>query len=102
MQNLINALRSENRNVREEAVKALQKIGTPSAVPGLIEALKDEDLCDRAAKALMHIGPRTKVAVPALTEMLDDEDQLVRNQAAWPLEIMYTINTPEAQKALEE
>ena len=76
IQNLIYALRSEDRDVRDRAVKALRKIGDLSVVPGFIEALKNEDKRVRlsAVMALGEIGPKAKAAVPALIEALKSED----------------------------
>jgi HEAT repeat protein len=82
IQNLISALRSEDRDVRDRAFKALHKIGDPSSVPGLIEALKDEDFRKTAAKDIRKIGPEAKAAVPALSEVLKDKNILVRTEAA--------------------
>jgi HEAT repeat protein len=83
IQNLIYSLRTEDRDVRDRAVKALQKIGDLSTVPALIEALKDKDreVRWRAALALEEIGPEAKTAMPALSEALKDEDEGVRLQA---------------------
>ena len=101
IQNLIYALRSEDSDVRDQAIEALRKIGDPSAVIALIETLKDEDKNVRkdAAKALMKIGSEAKAAVPNLIEALKDKDYAVRRWAAQALE---NINTPEALKALKE
>jgi HEAT repeat protein len=99
IQNLISALRSEDRDVRDRAFKALHKIGDPSSVPGLIEALKDEDFRKTAAKDIRKIGPEAKAAVSALVETLKDEKEDVRWYSAKALK---KINTPEALKALEE
>lgn len=101
IQNLIYALRTEDRDVRDQAIEALRKIGAPSALPALIETLKDEDKYARrdAAKALMKIGPEARAAVPELIEALKDEDYAVRRWASQALE---GINTPEALKAFGE
>jgi hypothetical protein len=82
-QNLITALRSDDRAVRQKAVEALHKIGDPSAVPALAEALKDEDTKIRgyAVQALGKIGPEAKAAVPALAEALKDESKYVCQDA---------------------
>ncbi len=102
IQNLLSALRSEDRAVRAHAARALGQFGpeAKTAVPALIEALKDKDEMVRstAASALGCIGPAAKVAVPALIEALN-KDGALRYPPAGALE---KINTPEAQKALEE
>jgi hypothetical protein len=81
IQNLISVLRSQDTGVRYGAVKALHKIGDPSAVLGLKEALKDENegVRKHAAEALGYIGPE---AVPVLREALKDEDINVLEAAA--------------------
>jgi HEAT repeat protein len=53
-------------------------------VPGLVQALGDEDADVRqgAASALGQIGPEAAQAVPALIEALGDQDEDVRERAA--------------------
>ncbi len=67
---LIEALKSENVDVRYYAAFALGNIGekAASAVPALIAALKDEnaDVRSSAAYALVNIGEKAPSAVPAL------------------------------------
>jgi HEAT repeat protein len=79
----------------------LSKIGpeAKAAVPALIEALEDNKNRSLAANALGSIGSKAKAAVPTLIEALKDADWSIRVFATWALE---QINTPEAQKALEE
>jgi hypothetical protein len=127
IQNLISALRSEDKGVRRKAVEALGWYEAESTMPALIKALKDEDdrISRAAAYALNAIGPEAvptliealkdevkevrvraakalwKIgpeAVPALIEALKDEDERVRWFAAWTLQ---KINTPEALKTIE-
>ena len=43
-----------------------------TAVPALIEALKDEDLVEDAATTLGKIGPGAKDAIPALKAVPED------------------------------
>ena len=59
----------------------------PSAVPALIEALRDDDGGVRAgaAAALGEIGPAAAAAVPALTEALRDAKGEVRVRVAGAL-----------------
>ena len=82
IQNLISALRSENSSIRQRAAEALGKIGpeAKAAVPGLIEALKDEAVRWKAGEALGKIGPGAKAAVPALIEALKDEKEYIRRE----------------------
>jgi hypothetical protein len=103
IQNLISALHSEDKDVREKAAEALGRIGpeAKAAAPSLSAALKDKNSVVRwwTAQTLGNIGSESKAAVPALIENLKDEDGTVRKAAARALR---KINTLEAQKALEE
>ncbi|MGD8286657.1 MAG: HEAT repeat domain-containing protein [Desulfobacterales bacterium] len=100
IQNLISALRSDDRVVRQQAANALGKTGDPDAVPPLIRALKDEDKDVRwkAAQALGEIGPDAKAAVPALIEALQDENPEVRMFVAVSLGIL----GPDAKAAVPD
>lgn len=83
MQNLIGALRSENRDVRERAVGALGISGDPAAVSPLIKALEDQDegVREEAAQAIEKIGIEAHVAVPPLIKVLKDKNESVRKKA---------------------
>lgn len=75
IQRHINKLKGEEWIVRREAAEALGVIGDKSAVPALIEALKDDrDYSVRraAVTALGCIGDRS--VVPALIAALKDKD----------------------------
>ena len=87
IQNLIIALRSEDRKVRNQALEALGKIGDPSAVPALITSLKDQDsgVRLRAAQSLKEIGPKAKTAVSGLIEMFKDESKPIRKEVSQAL-----------------
>ena len=80
---LIEALQSENLQVRQGAVDALGKIGQ-SAIPDLLEGLKSDKEQVRwgAAKALGIVGSDAKEAVPDLIEALQDKEARVRSSAA--------------------
>jgi HEAT repeat protein len=69
-----------------------------TAVPALVEALKDENAQVRAgaASALGTIGPEAKVAVSSLTELVQDRDEIVRSEAAAALK---KIDPDAAKKA---
>lgn len=75
---LIEALLHDSSYVREEAAKALRKLGpnAKAAVPALIEVLKNDDeyaaVCCSAAEALGEIGD--EAAVPILGDTLNDKD----------------------------
>jgi hypothetical protein len=63
------------------------KSGIASAIPILVELLKDTDAFIRldAAYALGFIGPQAKDAVPHLLTLLKDQEAMVRNNAAYAL-----------------
>jgi len=78
-------LRGDDINMRKSAVEALGRIGDASAVPLLVECLKDEDMRRNAAWALGKIaekGGDCSAAIPALIECLKDENAHVRAYAA--------------------
>ena len=85
--NLIDALGEES--VRAEAAVIIARIGPPakSAVPALIEALKDKNPKTRSEVlfALGAIGPDAVSAVPAITDSLDDPDMKVCYGACYAL-----------------
>ena len=90
-------LRSSDPSVREHAAVSLGRAGDRSAVPALIEVLKDpeKDVRRAAAKALGFIkGPR---AVPSLLAALGDTDTNIRLYAAYGLG---EIKDPKATAAL--
>jgi HEAT repeat protein len=80
---LAEALHDVDKDVREQAGKALAQIGE-AAVPALVKSLKDKTATTRfrAADGLATIGPEAKRAVPELTEALKDKDGYVRRAAA--------------------
>ncbi|NCQ70261.1 MAG: TIR domain-containing protein, partial [Microcystis aeruginosa W13-13] len=90
-------------DVRWKAVQALAKIGTETAIAGLLKALEDSDYDVRwkAAEALGKIG--TETAIPGLLKALEDSDYDVRGKAA---EALGKIGTETAiawlLKALED
>lgn len=76
----IDQLKSNDWQVREEAVKSLIKLGKPAVDP-LITALKDDDGDIRCAAAfsLGYIGDRR--AIKPLVNALKDEDSRVKHRA---------------------
>ena len=78
------ALKSDNKETREDACAELAKAGprAKNAVPLLIPLLKDKDPVSRrlAAYVLGEIGPDAKSALPALKELLNDTDREVLKQ----------------------
>jgi HEAT repeat protein len=88
VQDLSEALKNSDREVRRSAAKWLGFIGAKAAVQSLCEALEgDEDRTVRstAAEALGKIGG--EAAVRALCEALKDSDREIRQSAAWALGI---------------
>lgn len=86
---LIEALKTQSKQVRWRAASALAEIGAEasSAVPSLIAMLHDEDEYIRriAAYALGKIGPQASSAVPDLIEALQDSDRNLTMVAAYAL-----------------
>ncbi|HAJ61412.1 MAG TPA: PBS lyase [Cyanobacteria bacterium UBA8543] len=86
---LIEALKTDSKQVRWRAASALAEIGAEasSAVPSLMVMLHDEDEYIRriAAYALGKIGPQASSAVPNLIEALQDSDRNLRMVAAYAL-----------------
>jgi HEAT repeat protein len=82
---LIDALRSQNAQVRSYAALALGEIGPEArtAVSPLTELLRDREWTVRrqAAMALGRIGPDAKPAIAALEKLGQDPDNLVRKAA---------------------
>ncbi len=83
---LVAALDDRDPEVRAAAVWALGAAAEP-AVPGLAEALRDEQEAVRtaAAGALGALGPRARSAAPVLFAALDDPRANVRAAAAQAL-----------------
>ena len=95
---LIRDLDSNNEYIRNTAAHELGKmakkgIDVSSAVPGLIDVLKNEfkfsDVRRSAAEALVEIG---EAAVPYLIDALKDKNERVRNIAADALKEMAENN----------
>jgi HEAT repeat protein len=81
---LRSALKSAKPAVRLEAATALGLIGDRRAVAPLVQAMKgrDQDLRQRAAKALVDIG---KPSAPPLVSLFKEADAGVREQASQAL-----------------
>jgi HEAT repeat protein/beta-lactamase regulating signal transducer with metallopeptidase domain len=79
------ALKDEDKEVRQQAIHALAMIGDSSVAGALIEALRDSDanVREQAAWGLGMTGGQN--AVEALIQALRDADANVREQAAWAL-----------------
>jgi HEAT repeat protein len=80
---LARQLRDDDVNVRRSAARALSRIpNTTSAIPALIDVLKDKDAVvrDNAVDALAVMHPAD--VVPALTRALRDPDANARRRGA--------------------
>lgn len=86
LRSLSGKLRDTNPTTRQTAADRLAKIGA-SAVPVLLEALKDKNPDVRAAacSALMKAQPDPGTAIEALVKLLKDDNPTVRRAAAWEL-----------------
>ncbi len=91
VQRLIDALRSDDDEVRNAAIKALYRSDNRGTIRALIKALIDKDAVVRenAAYLLQQIGDNT--ATPALAEALKDENDSVRVNAAHALQQVWVI-----------
>ena len=89
----------ENEDLRSAAVDVLGNLGSPDAVPFLVQAAGDpeEDVRSRVAHALGKLGDAS--AVPALIEMLQDQRWPVRANAAQSLG---NLGESSARPALEQ
>jgi HEAT repeat protein len=95
---LLALLAADSCEARLEAAGALGALRHPDAVPGLVEAMGDEEVAVRwaAAKALAHIG---QVAIPALAATLQGQGGRLSPYALWSLG---EIGSPEAVDALSD
>lgn len=82
---LIEALRSTNRNIRENAGRAVIKTKKPEAIILLIPALRDEDPYVREIVAWALGRVQAVEAVEELAAALGDEELGVRRSAVWAL-----------------
>ena len=83
--NLIAALKDNNKFVRREASTALSRMGDKTVEP-LIAILNDEDWRVRGASAWALGKIRDKRAVNPLKSLLDDESGFVRSGAKFAIE----------------
>lgn len=86
IEDYLDQLKNEDRNVRAASIKALTDVeAAPEVtVPALIQSLKDadEEVRVQAARALASYGPKARAAVGALIEALRDQAAPVRGRAA--------------------
>jgi HEAT repeat protein len=90
-------LEDSDAGVRVRVLHAIAEAG-PEAVPGLIQALKNDNAAYWACLALREIGQPAKAAVPALIEKLDDKRPEVRREAILALAAMETAAEPAAAR----
>jgi HEAT repeat protein len=99
---LLAALGNRDAPTRLQATEALIARGS-SAVPGLINALKDPNVQARiaAATALGRIGPEAHGSIPGLIEALHDKHEYVRAESARALSRMGTMAATAVQPLFE-
>ena len=87
----LKVLEDAEGEVKIQAMLALSEAGR-EAVPGLIEALKNERAQYWACLVLQHIGPDAKDALPALLPLFKDDLPQVRMQAVMAMAEIGTKN----------
>ncbi len=80
IQNMPRILKAATPADAAAAVMTIAELGE-AAVPGLCEALADDEACFWAALALSEIGEKAQAAVPGLGKLLRHKDPEVRMQA---------------------
>jgi HEAT repeat protein len=89
----IQLMEDPDPGVQQRILHAVSDAGA-DAVPGLIEALKNEQVVYWACLILRDIGPPAKDAVPALTDLLKSPKVEVRREAALALGAMKQEGVP--------
>ena len=86
-QAVIKSLEDEDDQIREVANRRFEEIKDASAVPALIDAMKNEKVESIREKAIMALGEiKDASAVPALMDVIrNDKIQSVREKAVWTL-----------------
>ncbi|KAM3091174.1 HEAT repeat domain-containing protein [Phormidesmis sp. 146-12] len=97
---LLNALKDEEEFIRGLAVLALSKVGTSSAIEGVLQALQaldDPDVSEVAAELLIQLANES--ALPGLLQILENEwlDSDLRVRAA---KALMTIGVEDAIEGL--
>jgi HEAT repeat protein len=90
---LTKLLEDSDPGVQMRILNAIAEAG-PAAVPGLIEALKNDKTAYWACIVLRDIGPAAKDAAPALAEKLKDPRPEIRREAALALGAMNEAAIP--------
>ncbi len=89
----IDLLEDPDPGVRIRVLHAIAEAG-PKAVPGLIEALRNDRTAYWACVVLRDIGPGAKDAVPALADKLHDPRPEIRREAILALAAMDEAAAP--------
>jgi len=97
----VKLLEDSDPGVRNRVLHAIAEAG-PEAVPGLIEALKNDNAAYWACLILREIGPAAKDAVPALAEKLKDPRPEIRRQAIVALAAMGDAAVPVIGQIAEQ
>lgn len=82
---LLEALATSEPSVATTAALGLAQIGSPEAVGGLLEALRDEATREAAFIGLGEINSDSEIAVEVLTAALEDESEVIQVGAAYGL-----------------
>ena len=93
----IKLLQDPDPGVQARILNAISEAG-PQAVPGLIEALKNEKAAYWACVVLRDMGPPAKDAVPALVEAIQSKDPEVRREAILALAAMEDAAVPAVEQ----
>lgn len=100
----IQLLKDKDPGVQTRVLSAITEAGK-AAVPGLIEALKNDEVAYWACVVLRQIGPAAKDAVPALAEKIKDPRPDIRIQAILALGAIGDAAlpaVPEIAKAVQD
>ncbi len=89
----VKLLEDSDPGIRVRVLSALADAGS-QAVPGLIEALKNDQAAYWACLVLRDMGPVAKDAVPAITERISDSRPEVRREAILALAAMGDAAAP--------
>ncbi len=93
----VKLLQDSDPGVRVRVLNAIADAGA-KAVPGLIEALKNDRAAYWACLVLREIGPAAKDAVPALAEKLKDPRPEIRREAILALAAIEEAARPAVPK----
>lgn len=100
---LVNALGSDNKNLRKASVEALEKLNAKEAVLALEKLLTDTDIDVRSSTiiALCNLGAKEK-AMSEIIKLLKEKGQETLNARCWVIETICKLNIKEAIPSLIE